>query len=78
MFLSLQETSGAQLELGDKGDGSKPGELSKETKKRIIRNPQPKLNPDRILGPRGVPVLEQVFADFKAHGKLSFRYLYTL
>jgi hypothetical protein len=28
------------------------------------------LDPDRILGPRGVPVLEKAFADFKPKGKI--------
>ena len=39
-----------------------------QPKKRIIRNPQPKLNPDRILGPRGVTILSEVFQDFTPKG----------
>lgn len=39
-----------------------------EPKKRIIRNPQPKLDPDRICGPRGIGTLEEVFANFKPKG----------
>ncbi|XP_069688572.1 serine-rich adhesin for platelets [Periplaneta americana] len=38
-------------------------------KKRIVRNPQPKLNPERLKGPRGIAVLEKTFEDFKFHGK---------
>ena len=37
-------------------------------KKKIIRNPMPKLNPDRILGPRGVTILSEVFQDFTPKG----------
>ena len=42
---------------------------TEEKKKRIIRNPQPLLNPQKITGPRGVGVLPQVFKDFKHSGK---------
>ncbi|KAJ9579228.1 hypothetical protein L9F63_024665, partial [Diploptera punctata] len=38
-------------------------------KKRIVRNPQPKLNPERLKGPRGIAILEENFKDFKFHGK---------
>ena len=68
----FQETSGAQLELGNKGDGAKEGDGSEKPKKKVIRNPQPKLDPDRILGARGVPILEKVFADFKPKGKTIY------
>ena len=73
-LFSEQETSGAQLELGGKGEGSKEGGGSEKPKKRIVKNPQPKLNPDRILGSRGVPILEQVFADFKPKGSKDGSY----
>ena len=47
---------------------SKEGE---EKKKRIIRNPQPKLDPERITGnKRGIATLgTKVFGDFKSKGK---------
>ena len=70
VFENFQEESGAQLELGAKGEGAKEGDGSEKPKKKVIRNPQPKLDPDRILGARGVPVLEKVFADFKPKGKM--------
>ena len=38
-------------------------------KKRIIRNPMPKLNPDRITGVRGVGILPDVFKGFKSKGE---------
>eukprot|EP00088_Acartia_fossae_P069158 TRINITY_DN8951_c0_g1_i2.p1 TRINITY_DN8951_c0_g1~~TRINITY_DN8951_c0_g1_i2.p1 ORF type:complete len:356 (-),score=103.36 TRINITY_DN8951_c0_g1_i2:342-1382(-) len=37
-------------------------------KKRIIRNPQPKLNADRLTGPRGLHTLEDVFKDWNPKG----------
>jgi hypothetical protein len=30
-----------------------------------IRKPQPKLDNDRLMGPRGINTLEDVFTDFK-------------
>jgi len=53
------------LELGKEGEAEKP-------KKRVVRNPQPKLDADRVLGARGIPILEDVFSDFKPKG-LSIR-----
>ena len=38
-------------------------------KKRIIRNPMPKLDPERITGARGIGVLSEVFKGFKPKGK---------
>jgi len=44
-------------------------ENEEQPKKRIIRNPQPKLDPDRICGTRGIGTLSDVvFKDFKAKG----------
>ena len=73
--------TGARLELGGRGDvgeggaeeggeGAKEGEEGKGVvkPKRVIKNPQPKLNPDRITGQRGVIQLENVFKDFKPKG----------
>ncbi|XP_049831102.1 protein TIPIN homolog [Schistocerca gregaria] len=38
-------------------------------KKRVVKNPQPKLNPVRLMGPRGIAVLEDTFKDFQFSGK---------
>ena len=46
-------------------DEKKDGE---EPKKKIIRNPMPKLNPDRICGARGIGTLSDIFSDFKPKG----------
>ena len=52
-----------------KGEDGKDPAAEEPKKKRIVRNPQPKLDPNRICGPRGVGTLETVFRDFKSHGK---------
>jgi len=46
-------------------DEKKDGE---EPKKKIIRNPMPKLNPDRICGARGIGTLSDIFSDFQPKG----------
>ena len=38
-------------------------------KKRIIKNPQPKLNPDRLMGPRGIQTIEDLFENWESKGK---------
>ena len=37
-----------------------------DTKKRVNRNPQPKLNPERLMGPRGIQTLEDLFSDCRS------------
>ena len=32
-----------------------------EKKKRVIKNPQPKLNAERLMGPRGIHTIEELF-----------------
>merc|ERR1719354_935497 len=36
--------------------------------KRVIKNPQPKLNPERLMGPRGLLALGEEFKDWKPRG----------
>merc|ERR1719373_158264 len=38
-------------------------------KKRIIKNPQPKLNPERLMGPRGIQTIEDYFQGWESKGK---------
>lgn len=40
-----------------------------EPKKRTVKNPRPKLDPERLKGPRGIAVIADGFKDFKFHGK---------
>ena len=49
-----------------KDDEMKDGE--EPPKKKIIRNPMPKLNPDRICGARGIGTLSDIFSDFQPKG----------
>ena len=77
---SAQETSAANLELGD---GDRGGNLNSTTnddtgtsmnkevkpKRKIAK--QPLLNADRILGKRGIRVLEKMFEDFEPRGKIK-------
>lgn len=66
--LELQKENGSN-ETREATEASQAAEES--AKKRVIRDPQPKLDPDRICGKRGIRVLEDVFADFSARGQES-------
>ncbi|XP_017763557.1 PREDICTED: protein TIPIN homolog [Eufriesea mexicana] len=39
------------------------------SKKHIIRNPLPKLNTERLKGPKGIHTIEKYFEGFKFHGQ---------
>merc|ERR1712141_592974 len=57
------------MEVPEKKPSKQEGEDGDKPKKRIIRNPQPKLDPDRICGTRGIGTLSDVvFKDFTAKG----------
>ena len=67
--------SGANLELGDgdkEGDANANGDAAKakiiKPKRNIAK--QPLLNADRILGKRGIRVLEKMFEDFEPRGTM--------
>ncbi|RXG67175.1 TIMELESS-interacting protein, partial [Armadillidium vulgare] len=47
-------------------DGTMPKTIKP---KRVIKNPQPKLDAVRLMGPRGVGILESTFKDVKFRGK---------
>ncbi|CAD1476726.1 unnamed protein product [Heterotrigona itama] len=42
---------------------------STSSKKHIIRNPLPKLNTERLKGPKGIHTIEKYFEGFKFHGQ---------
>ena len=42
-------------------EAPEPKKKEEEPKKRVIKNPQPKLDPNRICGDRGIGTLAQVF-----------------
>jgi len=52
----------------DKFKGETKNDNEEQPKKKIIRNPMPKLDPDRICGSRGIGTLSDVFAEFKPKG----------
>jgi len=54
-----REGGGANLDVTGAEDAKK---------KRVIR-PQPKLDPDRLMGPRGLLALEEAFVDWQPRGK---------
>ncbi|XP_063221506.1 TIMELESS-interacting protein [Bacillus rossius redtenbacheri] len=58
-------------EIQDEAEGNQPNPESTpvQPKKRVVKRPQPKLDPERLRGPRGIATLEHVFKDFKFHGK---------
>ncbi|XP_026670051.1 protein TIPIN homolog [Ceratina calcarata] len=39
------------------------------TKKHVVRNPLPKLNTERLKGPKGIHTIEKYFEGFKFYGK---------
>jgi len=57
--------------LKDEGgeDGEKDDEKQTVKPKRIIRNPQPKLNHETLKGPKGIAALESYFQRVKFKGK---------
>lgn len=61
-----QEEAEQQREGGANLDVTGAAEVKQ---KRIIRNPQPKLDADRLMGPRGIQTLENVFENWKPRGK---------
>ena len=42
---------------------------STSSKKHVIRNPLPKLNTERLKGPKGIHTIEKYFEGFKFHGQ---------
>ena len=55
-----EQRAGNQSKVDLTGDGKK---------KRIIKNPQPKLNPERLMGDKGIQTVEGYFKDWQSKGK---------
>jgi len=64
--LTQEEREAGEANLDVTGAGGDGGDKKKKT---VIRKPIPKLDNDRIMGPRGVHTLEELFADFKPRGR---------
>ena len=45
------------------------GATDGKRKPRMIKNPQPKLNPERLMGPRGIQTIEDYFQGWESKGK---------
>nr|CAD7439159.1 unnamed protein product [Timema bartmani] len=63
------EDNNNQDEIAGEGNQPDPTGTPVEPKKRKVLRPQPKLNAERLKGPRGIATLENVFKDFKFKGK---------
>nr|CAD7454635.1 unnamed protein product [Timema tahoe] len=63
------EDNDNQDEIAGEGNQPDPTGTPVEPKKRKVLRPQPKLNAERLKGPRGIATLENVFKDFKFQGK---------
>ncbi|KAK3893432.1 hypothetical protein Pcinc_002755 [Petrolisthes cinctipes] len=59
------------IEVPAPGAGGEAGGKTQEAikPKRIIKNPRPKFDVQRLMGPRGVPALQRTFKDVKWAGK---------
>jgi len=66
---TLTQEEAAEAAQGGGANLDVTGAPGEQVKKRIIRNPQPKLNADRLMGPRGLHTLEHEFKDWKSLGK---------
>ncbi|CAK9806214.1 Protein TIPIN homolog [Anthophora quadrimaculata] len=71
-----QESDGDQGNIQkNEGSGSENEEQTgrridpSTSKTRIVRNPLPKLNTERLKGPKGIHTIEKYFEGFKFHGK---------
>ncbi|CAK9830888.1 Protein TIPIN homolog [Anthophora retusa] len=71
-----QESDGDQGNIQrNEGSGSENEEHTERridpstSKTRIVRNPLPKLNTERLKGPKGIHTIEKYFEGFKFHGK---------
>lgn len=68
--VSLGEESENENEDESKGETGKGRRIDPSTsKKHIVRNPIPKLNAERLKGPKGIQTIEKYFEGFKFHGK---------
>ncbi|XP_034940425.1 protein TIPIN homolog [Chelonus insularis] len=64
-----ERKSNDENEKGDDDEETRRKVVPKGTTKRIIRNPQPKLNAQRLIGPKGIHTIENYFESFKFYGK---------
>ncbi|KAB0803496.1 hypothetical protein PPYR_00466 [Photinus pyralis] len=63
----LQETENVEAQEDANGDGENA--QKQEAKVKRVRNPQPKLNADRLKGPRGIQTVEGILKKIKFKGR---------
>ncbi|XP_067001178.2 TIMELESS-interacting protein [Anabrus simplex] len=76
LYLEAGENEDAAVVEQDGEEGAGPtsdtnsgSKATEPKKKRVVQHPQPKLNPERLTGPRGLVTIEDSFRDFKFLGK---------
>lgn len=63
------EQDGGDHQQNDEDEENGPGKRVEPKHKRVIKNPRPKLNEERLKGPRGLLALEECFKNIKFRGK---------
>lgn len=67
-YVSDDEANGGEAETGSTENKNEEGTKVEPKRKRVL-NPQPKLNEERLKGPRGIGIIEKMFEDVKLKGK---------
>lgn len=67
--LQRNEDFGSENEDENKDEGTARRIDPSTSKKHVVRNPLPKLNTERLKGPKGIHTIEKYFEGFKFHGK---------
>lgn len=63
------EPNEAQANDQDEDENAAENATKVAPKKRVVKNPQPKLDADKLKGPRGLMIMEEWFKDIKFKGK---------
>ena len=70
MEIKFQETQFVEEQrAGDQSNLDMTSATTDGKKRRIIKNPQPKLNPERLMGDKGIQTVEDYFKDWESKGK---------
>lgn len=65
---NVQKNSDSEIDQS-KGENTVRRIDPSSSKKHIVRNPLPKLNTERLKGPKGIHTIEKYFEGFKFHGQ---------
>ena len=70
MEIKFQESQFVEEQrAGDQSNLDMTSATTDGKKRRIIKNPQPKLNPERLMGDKGIQTVEDYFKDWESKGK---------